>query len=130
MNIRFNRLLPAGIAAAAAALSVTQAAQAGPLPPTAPRPVLRLNHPVPGGLIPQAVRAVPLRAPQPRRLCRPEGRRPRRCRAASRAAGAASPGRAGTGPRAELGKRTPIGGSDASLAVSGEPNAGRRCPGQ
>src|SRR5690349_9315217 len=63
MNIRFDRLLLAGIAAAAAALSVTQAAQAGPLPATVPRPVLRLNHPAPAGVIPRTVRAVPLRAP-------------------------------------------------------------------
>jgi hypothetical protein len=34
--IRFNRLLLAGIAGAAAALSVTAVAQAGPLPPTVP----------------------------------------------------------------------------------------------
>lgn len=39
MNTRFNRLLLAGIAAAAAALSVTQVAQAGPLPPTVPGPI-------------------------------------------------------------------------------------------
>ena len=65
MNIRFNRLLLAGIAAAAAALSVTQAAQAGPLPPTVPRPILRLNHPAPAGATPGAVRAVPLRVPDP-----------------------------------------------------------------
>jgi hypothetical protein len=80
MKIRCNGLLPAGIAAAAAALSMTQAAQTGPLPPTVPRPVLRLNHPAPGGVTPRTVRAVPLRAPQPRRLCRPEGRcEPRPC---------------------------------------------------
>jgi hypothetical protein len=65
MNIRFNRLLLAGIAAAAAALSVTQAAQAGPLPPAVPRPMLRLNHPAPAGATPRAVRAVPLRVPNP-----------------------------------------------------------------
>jgi hypothetical protein len=57
MNIRFNRLL-AGIAAAAA-LSVTQAAQAGAQPPAAPRPVvLQLNHPAPVGVIPPTTRAV------------------------------------------------------------------------
>jgi hypothetical protein len=65
MNIRFNRVLLAGIAAAAAALSVTQAAQAGPLPPTVSRPVLRVNHPAPAGLVPRTARAVPLRAPDP-----------------------------------------------------------------
>lgn len=65
MNIRFNRLLLAGIAAAAAALPVTQAAQAAPLPPTVPRPVLRLNHPAPAGVIPRTARAVPLRVPNP-----------------------------------------------------------------
>jgi FtsP/CotA-like multicopper oxidase with cupredoxin domain len=43
MNIRFSRLLLAGIAAAAAALSVTQVAQAGPLPPTVPGPIQVLD---------------------------------------------------------------------------------------
>jgi hypothetical protein len=65
MNIRFNRLLLAGIAAAAAALSVTQAAQAGSLPPTVPRPVLRVNRPAPAGVIPRAVRVLPPRVPNP-----------------------------------------------------------------
>ena len=63
MNIRFNRVLLAGIAAVAAALSVAQAAQARPLPPTVPRPVLRLNHPAPDGVTPGTARAVPLRVP-------------------------------------------------------------------
>src|SRR6266699_3143981 len=36
MNIRFNRLLVVGIVAAAAVLSVTQVAQAGPPPPVVP----------------------------------------------------------------------------------------------
>ena len=65
MNIRFNRVLLAGIAAVAAALSVAQAAQARPLPPTVPPPVLRVNHPAPAGTTPGAVRAVPLRVPDP-----------------------------------------------------------------
>ena len=66
MNIRFNRLPLAGIAAAAAALSLTQAAQAGPLPTAVPRPVvLQLNHPAPAGVIPHPARAVPLRVPTP-----------------------------------------------------------------
>ena len=66
MNIRFNRLPLAGIAAAAAALSVTQAAQAGPLPTTVPRPVvLQLNHPAPADVIPHPAQAVPLRVPNP-----------------------------------------------------------------
>ena len=65
MNISFNRLLLAGIAAAAAALSVAQAAQAVPLPPTVPRPVLRLNHPAPAGVTPRTVRAASLRVPNP-----------------------------------------------------------------
>ena len=63
LNTRFNRLPLAGIAGTAAALSVTQAAQTGPLPPTVPRPVLRLNHPAPDGVTPGTARAVPLRVP-------------------------------------------------------------------
>ena len=64
MNTRFNRLLLAGIVGAAAALYVTQAAQAGPQSPTVPRPVmLQLNHPAPAGVIPRTARAVPLRVP-------------------------------------------------------------------
>jgi hypothetical protein len=39
MNTRFSRLLLAGIAAAAATLSVTQVAQARPLPPAVPGPI-------------------------------------------------------------------------------------------
>jgi hypothetical protein len=65
MNIRFSCLLLAGIAAASAALSVTQTARAGPLPPTVPGPVLRVNHPAPADVIPRTVRAVPLRVPSP-----------------------------------------------------------------
>src|SRR6266704_2451830 len=65
MNIRFNRLLLAGIAAVAAALSVTQAAQARPLPPTVTRPVLQLNRPAPADVTPRALGAVPLRVPDP-----------------------------------------------------------------
>src|SRR5258708_23220221 len=51
--------------AVAAALSVTQAAQASPLPPAVPRPVLRVNHPAPADLVPRTARAVPLRVPDP-----------------------------------------------------------------
>jgi len=43
MNIRCNRLLLAGIAPTAAALSVTQAAQAGPAPPTVTGPIQVLD---------------------------------------------------------------------------------------
>ena len=76
MNIRFNRLLLAGITAAAAALSVTQAAQAVPLPPTVPRPVAAQPPGPRRRDTPDGARGVAEGA-QPRGLCRPEGRRQR-----------------------------------------------------